>query len=141
MGRNSCTMGMHRFQFLEVSRVISVRSLTFLALASLVCCAGCSKVKDLLPANPTPTPAPGSNSTVVNYTAVGASDGIGIGGTNICIPLAQCPDGSGWVQILNRRLTSAGKQVTHLNLSIPGAVMSRAVEDLSRSIGRTDVPG
>ena len=122
--------------------MISVRSLTVLALAGLFCCSGCSRIKDLLPTNPTPTtPTPGSNSSVVNYTAVGASDGIGYGGSNVCFILAQCPDGSGWVQIIHRRLTAAGKDVTHLNLSIPGAVLSRTVEDLSRTIGRTDVPG
>ena len=121
--------------------MISVRSLTVLALAGLFCCSGCSKIKDLLPTNPITSPTPTPNSSVVNYTAVGASDGIGYGGSNVCFILAQCPDGSGWVQILNRRLTSAGKDVTLLNLSIPGAVLSRTVEDLSHTIGRSDVPG
>jgi len=116
-----------------------VRSLTVLALVCLFCSSGCSKVSSILPTNPTPTPAPGTAGTVY-YTAVSASDGIGYGGTNVCIPfITSCPDGSGWVQIINRRLTAAGREVNHLNLSIPGAVLSRTIEDLSRTIGRSDV--
>jgi lysophospholipase L1-like esterase len=132
---------MHRFQFLEVHRVISVRSLPVLALACLFCCSGCSKIKDLLPTNPTPNPAP-VTAGAVYYTAVSASDGLGIGGTNSCFIFdSACPNGTGWVQIINRRLTAAGREVNHLNLSIPGAVLSRTIEDLSRTIGRIDVPG
>jgi lysophospholipase L1-like esterase len=41
---------------------------------------------------------------------------------------------------LRRELIATGRTVTHQNLSIPGAVLSRAVEDLARDIGRT-VPG
>ena len=107
------------------------RYLLVFALLGLV---ACSKVKDLVGPSPSPTPAQG-----LYYTAVGASDGIGFGGSAVCVPFADCPNGTGYVQILNRRLTQNG-QVTHINLSIPGAVLSRSVEDLSNSIGRT-VPG
>ena len=107
----------------------------YLFVFALVGLAACSKVKDIVSPDPTPTP-----SNTAFYTAVGASDGIGFGGSAVCVPLTQCPDGTGYVQILNRRLTASGKTVTFLNLSIPGAVLSRSVEDLSNSIGRT-VPG
>ncbi len=58
----------------------------------------------------------------------------------MCFPFTECPDGAGYVQILRRELIATGRTVTHQNLSIPGAVLSRAVEDLARDIGRT-VPG
>jgi lysophospholipase L1-like esterase len=108
----------------------------YLFVFALVSLAACSKIKELTSTAPTaPTPAQG-----LYYTAVGASDGIGFGGSAVCVPLADCPNGTGYVQILHRRLSQSGQAVTHLNLSIPGAVLSRTVEDLSNSIGRT-VPG
>jgi lysophospholipase L1-like esterase len=109
------------------------RYLFVFALLSLV---ACNKIKSLTSTSPTtPTPAQG-----LYYTAVGASDGIGFGGSAVCVPLFECPNGTGYVQILHRRLAQGGQTVTHLNLSIPGAVLSRNIEDLSTSIGRT-VPG
>lgn len=122
-GRNSCTMVPEMRRYLFVFALLGVL-------------AGCNQIKSLTGPTPTPPPAPTSG---FYYTAVGASDGIGFGGSAVCVPLAECPNGTGYVQILHRRLAASG-QVTHLNLSIPGAVMSRAVEDLANSIGRT-VPG
>jgi lysophospholipase L1-like esterase len=83
-----------------------------------------------------PTPPPGNGP--IFYTAIGASDGIGFGSSAPCIPFTDCPDGTGYVQILRRRLrdNSAGRTVEHRNLSIPGAVLSRAIEDLARDIGQ-----
>ena len=54
----------------------------------------------------------------------------------MCLPFVDCPDGRGYVQILRRDLVATGRTVTHRNLSLPGAVLSRAVEDLARDIGR-----
>ncbi|MEO8681725.1 MAG: SGNH/GDSL hydrolase family protein [Vicinamibacterales bacterium] len=111
------------------------RYLFAFALLGLI---GCNQIKSITsPTTPTPTPAP---SNAAYYTAVGASDGIGFGGSAVCVPLSECPNGTGYVQILHRRLTASGKTVTHLNLSIPAAVLSRTIEDLSNSIGRS-VPG
>jgi lysophospholipase L1-like esterase len=107
----------------------------YLFVFALLGLAACSKVKDLIGPSPTAPPPQG-----LYYTAVGASDGIGFGGSAVCLPAADCPSGTGYVQILHRRLTQSGQTVTHLNLSIPGAVLSRSVEDLSSSIGRF-VPG
>ena len=70
------------------------------------------------------------------YTAVGASDAIGFGGSAVCLPFADCPGGTGYVQILHRRLRDTGGTVSHLNMSLPGGVLSRAIEDLAASIGR-----
>ncbi len=48
---------------------------------------------------------------------------------------ADCPDGKGYVQILRRQLQATGRTVGQRNLSLPGAVLSRAIEDLARDIG------
>jgi len=83
------------------------------------------------------SPSPSAPSTSIYYTAVGASDGIGFGGSVPCVPFAiDCSDGTGYVQTLVRRLKEGGRTVSHRNLSIPGAVMSKSVEDLAASIGR-----
>jgi lysophospholipase L1-like esterase len=52
------------------------------------------------------------------------------------LPFADCPTGTGYVQTLRRRLGDGGRTVGHRNLSIPGAVLSRSIEDLAASIGR-----
>lgn len=110
------------------------RSLLIAALLALFGSGiACSKSPDS-PTSPTPTPTDGP----LFYTAIGASDGIGFGSSSPCIPFTDCPDGRGYVQILRRRLrdNSAGRTVEHRNLSIPGAVLSRAIEDLAREIGQ-----
>ena len=71
------------------------------------------------------------------YTAIGASDGIGFGGSSPCVPLApDCPNGTGYVQTLVRRLKEGGREVSQRNLSIPGSVLSKSVFDLAASVGR-----
>lgn len=108
-----------------------------LLLAALVALFGfgiaCSQLKST-PTTPSPTPTEGP----IFYTAIGASDGIGFGSSNVCVPFTDCPDGAGYVQILRRRLRDAfpSRTVEHRNLSIPGAVMSKAIEDLARNIGK-----
>jgi lysophospholipase L1-like esterase len=105
-------------------------------MAALMACfasaAACNSSEN--PASPTPTASEGP----IFYTAIGASDGIGFGSSSPCLPFTDCPDGAGYVQILRRRLrdnfTSRG--VDHRNLSLPGAVLSRAIEDLARDIGQ-----
>jgi lysophospholipase L1-like esterase len=82
------------------------------------------------PTSPTPTSGP------IFYTAIGASDGIGFGSSAPCIPLAPaCPDGMGYVQILTRRLQETGREFGQRNLSLPGSVLSKAMEDLARDVG------
>lgn len=98
-----------------------------LALSALSAC-------DLFKQGPTePTPTP---SNEVYYTAIGASDAIGFGGSAACLPFTECPNGTGYVQVLGRRLKSAGKTVTLVNLGIPGSVLSPEIEAIGDSIGR-----
>lgn len=89
------------------------------------------------PTSPTPTDGP------IFYTAIGASDGIGFGSSSPCLPFVDCPDGKGYVQILRRQLQNTGRTVDHRNLSIPSAVLSKAIEDLARDIGQpiSDIAG
>lgn len=99
-------------------------------LAGLALATACNKLAT--PTDPSPTDA---NSTIY-YTAIGASDGIGFGGSSPCLPFADCPTGTGYVQTLRRRLGETGRTVNHQNLSIPGSVLSKAVFDLAASVGR-----
>jgi lysophospholipase L1-like esterase len=83
------------------------------------------------PTSPTPSDGP------IFYTAIGASDGIGFGSSAPCIPLdPDCIDGRGYVQSLARSLKATGRTFGWQNLSIPGAVLSPAIEDLARDIGQ-----
>jgi lysophospholipase L1-like esterase len=85
--------------------------------------------------NPT-QPTPPANPNEVFYTAIGASDGIGFGSSVPCFPLADCPDGMGYVPLTARRLKADGKIVTLTNLSLPGYVLSRDIQNIGNTIGR-----
>jgi lysophospholipase L1-like esterase len=106
------------------------KSGVFVLLAALTC-AACESERN--PTDPSPPPAPNES---VFYTAVGASDAIGAGGSAMCIPLTVCPNGTGYVQVVHRRLTETGRTVTHLNLGIPGAVLSPEIQAIGNSYGR-----
>jgi lysophospholipase L1-like esterase len=99
------------------------------ALAALIA-SGIACGKSESPTSPSPADGP------IFYTAIGASDGIGFGSSAPCLPFTDCPEGAGYVQILRRRLQETGRTVEFRNLSIPGAVLSRAIEDLARDIGQ-----
>jgi lysophospholipase L1-like esterase len=101
-----------------------------LVLLALIAAAACDN-------NDSPTePTPPANPNEVFYTAVGASDGIGFGSTIPCLPFADCPDGTGYVQLTARRLRADGKIVTLTNMSLPGYVLSRNNQDIGNSVGR-----
>lgn len=54
----------------------------------------------------------------------------------ICVPFAPCPDGTGYVPIIARRLAT-GRTVTLTNLGIPAAVLSPRIQTLGQSVGRS----
>lgn len=97
----------------------------------LAAVAVCACESDRNPNEPSPTP-----SDTEFFTAVGASDAIGVGASIVCIPFTECPNGTGYVQIVRRRLTSEGKDVTHVNLGIPGAVLSPEIQAIGNALGR-----
>jgi lysophospholipase L1-like esterase len=101
------------------------RRLLFVAIALAV--SGCGSTKN---------PSEPSDPNVVLYTAIGASDTTGYGGSVVCLPLVACSQGTGYVQTVERRLSSNGKTVTLLNLGIPGAVLSPQMQTLGNSLGR-----
>ena len=99
------------------------------ALAAIV--TGCSKDPE--------TPTGPTNPAIVNYTAIGASDAVGVGSSVLCGGTLDCPNGTSYVYVLKRRFQSDGKTVTLTNLGVPGTVMSPAIQALTRQIGRNDV--
>lgn len=76
-----------------------------------------------------------SATAEVFYTAVGASDAIAIGASVPCLPFVDCPSGTGYVQVLGRRLGEGGRRVNLRNLGIPGAVLSPRIQEISQSYG------
>jgi lysophospholipase L1-like esterase len=104
--------------------------LAFLSL-SLAACGG---KDDTGPSpGPSPSPVPGS---AVSYTAVGASDAVGVGSTAPCPPFTACPDGRGYVPGVVRALERQGRTVTLMNLGLPGAVLSPSIQALGNQYGR-----
>jgi lysophospholipase L1-like esterase len=110
--------------FADMNRRLLIAALLALFASEIACS------KSESPTSPSPADGP------IFYTAIGASDGIGFGSSAPCVPFTDCPDGLGYVQILRRRLRDTGRTVDHRNLSIPGAVLSKAIEDLARDIGQ-----
>jgi lysophospholipase L1-like esterase len=96
-----------------------------IALISLV---GCST------GNST-TPSP--TASTFNYTAIGASDAIGFGSSNVCFPFTACPNGTGYVQDIGRQYQADHPTVTMnlLNMGIPGAVLGPTIMTLGNSLG------
>ncbi len=86
------------------------------------------------------TPTGPTNPAVVNYTAIGASDAVGFGSAVLCAGVVQCPNGTGYVYLLERQLRASGKTVTLTNVGVPGSVLSSAMVTLARQAGRNDLP-
>ena len=113
------------------------RSGPLAAAALLACLTACSGGSDA----PTPTsPTPPTGTTPVVYTAIGASDAAGVGGSVPCLPLAtSCRDSTSYVGLIQRRLGET-RTVSLLNLALPGGVLSRDIQTLGNELGR-DIPG
>lgn len=110
-----------------------------LLVALSVSMTGCERLGIGGPGAPTaPTGPPRSGSAVV-YSVVGASDVMGYGSSRPCLPFEDC-DGTGYAWVAARQLRTQGFTVTVGQLGIPGAVISRAFQDLALQYGRTDVP-
>jgi lysophospholipase L1-like esterase len=124
---------------LDLAQWSPMRALTPLCsglMAVALLTAACSKSSES-PTSPTETPA----GAAVHYTVLGASDGIGFGGSLVCAPFdLGCENGTGYAQTIRRRFQADGRTVTFTNLSVPGAVLSRPIADLAMSLGRSD-PG
>jgi len=99
------------------------------ALAAVCLLAGCGSN----PASPSKTPGPPAAGAAVSYTAVGASDAMGIGASVLCIPYSACPTGTGYVPDIVRQLQADGSNVTLMNLGIPSAVIGPDFQALTRA--------
>jgi lysophospholipase L1-like esterase len=114
-----------------------MRSIEAIRVAILVTLAGtaaaCSNDSD----SPTsPSPGGGGGSAGVVYSALGASDTMGYGSSVECFPFSPCPNGMGYVQLLERRLRETGP-VTLYNRGVPGAILGPTIEEVGRRVGRT----
>lgn len=103
-------------------------------LAALVVLTGCESFGD--PSGPTPI-----DDGPVHYDALGASDTIGYGAADYCLPLIPCTTGSGYVQQVTRRMQAAGRQVTLTNLGVPGAVLSPETQAILQTTIGCEVGG
>lgn len=109
------------------------------ACALTIVLGGCG-IADKLRSPTAPSPAaspvgPPAPNAPVRYTAIGASDANGVGATVLCVPFTECENGTGYVQVLARQLRTT-REVTLLNLGIPGAVLSPAIQHIARQHGR-----
>lgn len=111
------------------------RALPLVCTLLLTACGGGSGSSN--PSAPS-TPAPPAASNTVRYTAIGASDANGVGGSVPCIPFTACDSGTGYVPSLARLLRGT-RTVTLVNLGIPAAVLSPTIYELGRRYGR-DIP-
>lgn len=109
------------------------------AAALLAGLVACSTKKDDGDDGGNNNPNGPSPSTTVGYTAIGASDTTGFGGSSPCLPFSDCPNGSGYVQRITREMRGAGRTVNLLNLGIPGSVVGPEIENLARTLGRGSI--
>ena len=95
-------------------------------------CVSCS-AGNKTPSSPSPAPQPNS---IINYTAIGASDVQAIGSSVQCIiPFADCPNGMGYVQVAARQLRARGFTVNLSNFGIFTATVGRDFQDLGNQNG------
>ena len=90
---------------------------------------GCKKTSDDGDGGPGPSPAG------PHYTALGASDAVGIGGSVPCLPFTDCPGGTGYVPRILRWLRERDASTRLTNIGLPGAVLSREVQDIGNGVG------
>jgi lysophospholipase L1-like esterase len=107
-------------------------------LCVLLASAACSKlgIGDDENQSPTAPSGPPAQGSALVYSAVGASDVLGIGSTTPCFLFEDC-NGTGYVWVAARQLRSQGYAVTVGSLGIPAAVISRTFQDLGVQNGRT----
>jgi lysophospholipase L1-like esterase len=111
---------------------LRIESACGLVLLSLIA-TNCSKLSgNGSPTAPSGPPAAGST---IAYTAIGASDVVGVGSSKPCLPFEDC-NGNGYVWVAARQLRSQGYTVNVSSLGIPTTVISRTFADLGAHYGR-----
>ncbi len=126
---------LHPCHFMRHSR----RLIRLLLLVAVISVPGCESVRDALtPGSPAAVGPPAANAAI-HYSALGASDALGVGSTAPCQPFSACPNGTAYTHLLTRDLRARSHEVTFVNLGIPTAVLSPAIQEVARAKGR-DVP-
>lgn len=111
---------------------MSHRRFRYAVLVTTAMAAAACSGNDESPTSPTP------DSNTIVYTALGASDGMGVGGSIVCgLGDSGCENGTGYAQTIRRRWVTDGRMVTYSNLSVPGSVLSQTFADLAVSLGRS----
>ncbi len=105
------------------------------ALSLLLALTGACAKNDSSGSPTSPSGPPAAGSALV-YSAVGASDVMGIGSTTPCFLFEDC-NGTGYVWVAARQLRASGYTVSVGNLGIPASVISRSFQDLGTQYGRT----
>ena len=126
----------------RVTPMVLVRVVAYAIVmsVSMVVAAGCGLFdKDESPTAPSSAPSRPAAGAAVRYTAIGASDAVGVGASVMCPPFDPCANGTGYVPVLVRRVAGSPREVTLTNLGIPGAVLSPAIHQIAQTHGR-DVP-
>ena len=77
----------------------------------------------------------GPSPAAPHYTALGASDAVGVGASVPCLPFTDCPGGTGYVPRILRALRESAGSTALTNIGLPGAVMSREVQDIGNAVG------
>lgn len=98
--------------------------------------AACDKLGIGDSGNPTSPSGPIPAGSTITYSAIGASDVLGIGSTAPCFLFEDC-NGTGYVWVAARELRAQGFTVSVGSLGIPAAVISRSFQDLGTQNGRT----
>lgn len=78
------------------------------------------------PAAPSPATPPAAGAPV-HYTAIGASDANGVGGSVPCVPFTACEGGTGYVPVLARQLRLS-REVTLVNPGFPPLSSARPLK-------------
>lgn len=113
-----------------------MRIASALGLLLALALAACSKLGIGDSGGPTSPSGPIPANSTITYSAVGASDVLGIGSTSPCFIFEDC-NGTGYVWVAARDLRAKGHTVTVGSLGIPAAVISRSFQDLGTQYGRT----
>jgi lysophospholipase L1-like esterase len=97
--------------------------------------AGCSGDSGNSGPGPSPIGPPAADAPVY-YTAIGASDANGVGASVPCFTFTTCEGSTGYVGVLALRLRTGTRRVTVMNLGVPAAVLSPAMQAIGRQHGR-----
>jgi lysophospholipase L1-like esterase len=119
-----------------VRRVLNARLLHLaFSIGLLTTLGSCSKHDGDGGSTPGTPPSPPPPNAAIVYTAIGASDAMGIGGSVPCLPFTDCPNGTGYVPRVARELEADGHPLTLRNFGIPGAVLSPSIQEVGNQVG------